>query len=41
MHSVRETMGVADVQYTIDTFKKIKERLAAGEYQHEGIVNWA
>lgn len=30
-----------DVQYTIDTFKKVKERLAAGEYQHEGIVNWA
>ena len=33
--------SLEDVQYTIDTFKKIKERLAAGEYQHEGIVNWA
>lgn len=30
-----------DVQYTIDTFKKMKDRLAAGEYQHEGIVDWA
>ena len=30
-----------DVQYTIDTFKKVKDRLAAGEYQHEGIVDWA
>ena len=30
-----------DVQYTIDTFKMVKEKLAAGEYQHEGIVNWA
>ena len=30
-----------DVQYTIDTFKTVKEKLAAGEYQHEGIVNWA
>ena len=28
-------------QYTIDTFKKVKDRLAAGEYQHEGIVDWA
>jgi len=30
-----------DVEYTIDTFKKVKDRLAAGEYQHEGIVDWA
>ena len=30
-----------DVNYTIETFKKVKDRLAAGEYQHEGIVNWA
>lgn len=30
-----------DVQYTIETFKKVKDRLAAGEYQHEGIVDWA
>ncbi|MCH1582930.1 MAG: aminotransferase class I/II-fold pyridoxal phosphate-dependent enzyme [Flavobacteriales bacterium] len=30
-----------DVAYTIETFKKVKDRLAAGEYQHEGIVDWA
>jgi glycine C-acetyltransferase len=30
-----------DVEYTIETFKKVKDRLAAGEYQHEGIVDWA
>jgi len=30
-----------DVAYTIDTFKKVKDKLSAGEYQHEGIVNWA
>lgn len=30
-----------DVEYTIDTFKKVKDKLSAGEYQHEGIVNWA
>lgn len=30
-----------DVEYTIATFKKMKDKLAAGDYQHEGIVNWA
>jgi glycine C-acetyltransferase len=30
-----------DVRYTIETFTKMKDRLAAGDYQHEGIVNWA
>mgnify|MGYP003706701039 FL=1 len=30
-----------DVEYTIETFKKVKDRLAAGKYQHEGIVDWA
>ena len=30
-----------DVAYTIETFTKVKDRLAAGEYQHEGIVDWA
>lgn len=30
-----------DVNYTIDTFKKMKEKLAAGEYQSEKIVSWS
>jgi len=30
-----------DVRYTIETYTKMKDRLAAGDYQHEGIVNWA
>lgn len=30
-----------DVQYTIDTFKKVKEKLAAGEYHAEKIVSWS
>lgn len=29
-----------DVNYTIETFKKMKEKLAAGEYQSEKIVSW-
>ena len=28
-----------DVEYTIETFKKVQAKLKAGEYQHEGIVN--
>ena len=30
-----------DVNYTIDTFKKVQERLQAGEYVGEGITDWA
>ncbi len=30
-----------DVEYTIETFKKVQKKLAAGEYQAEGIVSWA
>ena len=30
-----------DVQYTIDTFKKVQQKLQAGEYVGEGIANWA
>ena len=30
-----------DVQYTIDTFKKVQEKLQAGEYVGEGIADWA
>ena len=30
-----------DVTYTIDTFKKVQERLQAGEYVGEGITDWA
>jgi glycine C-acetyltransferase len=29
-----------DVQYTIDTFRKVKVRLEAGEYHANEIVNW-
>jgi len=29
-----------DVQYTIETFKKVKEKLNAGEYHAEKIVSW-
>lgn len=29
-----------DVNYTIDTFKKIQEKLSRGEYQGDGIVKW-
>jgi glycine C-acetyltransferase len=29
-----------DVKYTIDTFKKIQERLLAGEYHSDKIVSW-
>jgi glycine C-acetyltransferase len=29
-----------DVNYTIDTFKKIKTKLEAGEYEAAEIVNW-
>ncbi len=29
-----------DVKYTIDTFKKVKEKLEAGEYHAEKIVSW-
>ncbi len=30
-----------DVEYTISTFKKIKERLEAGEYHSDKIVSWS
>ena len=30
-----------DVNYTIETFKKVKTRLEAGEYVGEGIADWA
>ena len=30
-----------DVEYTIETFKKVKDKLAAGEYVGEGIASWA
>ena len=30
-----------DVQYTIDTFTKMKEKLAAGDYQAEKIASWS
>ncbi len=30
-----------DVQYTIDTFKKVNEKLKAGEYHAEKIVSWS
>ena len=29
-----------DVKYTIETFKKIQERLLAGEYHSDKIVSW-
>ena len=34
-------LTLEDIKYSIDTFKRVKDRLAAGEYQHEGIVDWA
>ena len=30
-----------DVNYTIETFKKMQEKLAAGEYKSEKIVSWS
>lgn len=30
-----------DVQYTIDTFKKVQQKLKAGEYHAEKIVSWS
>jgi glycine C-acetyltransferase len=30
-----------DVEYTIETFKKVKEKLEAGEYHAEKIVSWS
>ena len=30
-----------DVQYTIDTFKKVKEKLEKGEYAAEKIASWS
>ncbi|MES2627820.1 MAG: aminotransferase class I/II-fold pyridoxal phosphate-dependent enzyme [Bacteroidota bacterium] len=30
-----------DVQYTIETFKKVQEKLKAGEYHAEKIVSWS
>lgn len=30
-----------DVEYTIETFKKIKDRLEAGEYHSDKIVSWS
>ena len=30
-----------DVEYTIETFKKVQEKLQAGEYVGEGIADWA
>ena len=29
-----------DVNYTIDTFRKVQEKLSRGEYAGEGIVKW-
>lgn len=29
-----------DVEYTINTFKEVQEKLSRGEYQGEGIVKW-
>ena len=31
---------IEDVEYTIETFKKIQEKLQRGEFQGEGIVAW-
>jgi glycine C-acetyltransferase len=33
--------NLEDVSYTIETFKKVKTRLEAGEYVGEGIADWA
>jgi len=33
--------NLEDVEYTIETFKKVKDKLAAGEYVGEGIASWA
>jgi glycine C-acetyltransferase len=30
-----------DVEYTIETFKKVKSKLTAGEYKSESIASWA
>jgi glycine C-acetyltransferase len=30
-----------DVNYTIETFKKVKVKLEAGEYQAERIASWS
>jgi glycine C-acetyltransferase len=30
-----------DVNYTIDCFKKVREKLQAGEYQGEKIASWS
>lgn len=30
-----------DVAYTIETFKKVQDKLKAGEYQSEGIATWS
>lgn len=35
------THTLEDVQYTIETFKKVKVKLEAGEYHAEKIVSWA
>lgn len=32
---------LADVEYTIETFKTVKEKLFAGEYKSESIASWA
>lgn len=33
--------NLEDVNYTIETFKKMKEKLAAGDYKSEKIVSWS
>jgi len=33
--------NLEDVEYTIKTFSKIKEKLEAGEYQAEKIASWS
>lgn len=32
---------IEDVEYTIETFKKVQQKLVAGEYVSEGIASWS
>jgi glycine C-acetyltransferase len=32
---------IKDVEYTIECFKKVREKLLAGAYQAEKIADWA
>jgi glycine C-acetyltransferase len=32
---------IKDVDYTIDCFKKVREKLEAGSYKAEKIASWA